>query len=1033
MSLGLAPLLNQLKSKYSEQAEGGKFWEFWSDYLEAERVQLEKAKDDPGWSYANRRWGLGGAIDFEVGDAAKDIQQRRSRLLLNLDAGPEEELSGHRASIRFELRDPPTKGWISAVPFGATAKLEEIPLRGQLKVDWVGLRSEYNRRYSALQKLRNGETAMPGLNAILPYGPMATASGKPFTPILRQVEYDPGQKHSIESALAPNTISLIMGPPGTGKTSVIAEITAQVVAQGGRVLIASQSNLAVDNALEKISPVETVFAVRMGNAESVKLNKDLHWDNAAERYRRILLEKSNAALTSERESVLSLKCSYSAAQINDAIDGTVETVKAVRQFQNAKAAYELASSEHLAASQRLSLANSTYATLITNLGLNEPEVATVLRVAPLVEGKGWSVVDLGRNASELRRVWPLNEVVAEAEKALETYRDKFGTMLRVLRTRRALERRIEESELKDRRLREIKSENEHLEWKRQNASGWEWFTSHVFVWKTDTNDLEVEIRLLDRSGAECDLPRTQSKLASVHGELESTFLECQKLAAKIGTVRISSPRYDRTIVEETNDATDRLLGAELWPGCLEDCFKQALVYRSQAQFLSKNDSLQIIESLASAAEIASLQMEGESARSAFIAVEQILAQAAETLSRVDAEMQVLKSKEWCNQLDGIQEHFDLSASLVVRTADETSIRGLGQQLQCVRLQRSERINRLAAVEEALTLYHARLGSAGLDLREAVLEEANVVAATCSGIAGTKEFALNFDYVIVDEAGRATPLDLLMPIIKGKSIVLVGDHRQLPPLVDREVQRQLDDQGELKETLFQKLYDHMNGTRKTQLLFQYRMSETICSLVKSLSYSDLELHTAGLALERRHPFGPRYSDVHWIRCVGTKNRAYAPNGGTSLRNDAEVGAAIEVLETMSEVLSMSNRTSYSIGVISMYRAQVDAFERALPAPLRDHKIMNIEFGTVDAFQGREKDAVIVSLVGSDPKRVAFFQEVRRLNVAISRTRELLVLIGNLEELGRHPRVGAVPNAVFDLNRLLQAAIVNGSASSGVFHA
>jgi superfamily I DNA and/or RNA helicase len=118
---------------------------------------------------------------------------------------------------------------------------------------------------------------------------------------------------------------------------------------------------------------------------------------------------------------------------------------------------------------------------------------------------------------------------------------------------------------------------------------------------------------------------------------------------------------------------------------------------------------------------------------------------------------------------------------------------------------------------------------------------------------------------------------------------------------------------------------------------------------------------------------------------------------------------------------------------MYRAQVDAFERALPAPLRDHKIMNIEFGTVDAFQGREKDAVIVSLVGSDPKRVAFFQEVRRLNVAISRTRELLVLIGNLEELGRHPRVGAVPNAVFDLNRLLQAAIVNGSASSGVFHA
>lgn len=405
-------------------------------------------------------------------------------------------------------------------------------------------------------------------------------------------------------------------------------------------------------------------------------------------------------------------------------------------------------------------------------------------------------------------------------------------------------------------------------------------------------------------------------------------------------------------------------------------------YLDQAQFLSDHSALQVIEALNSAAEIVDLQLRGELASAALKEAVETLTNASESLSHVDQELQALTARKWCNQLNRIAEHFDLKVELVLDTLNNNSILTLGQRLHNIRSQRSERINRFAAIEEALLPYHARLGSAGLDLKEAVLEEANVVAATCSGIAGTKEFDRDFDYVIVDEAGRATPLDLLMPLIKGKTIVLVGDHRQLPPTVDRDVRQQLDDQGELKETLFQKLYDHIDGTRRTQLLYQYRMLTNINGFVKNLSYSDLELHTAGRALERRHPFGSEYSDVHWIRCIGSKNKAYAPNGGTSLRNDAEVGAAIKLLQTMAGVLSTSNRSSYSIGVISMYRAQVDALERALPAPLRTHKIMKIEFGTVDAFQGREKDAVIVSVVGSDPKRVAFFQDVCRLNVAIS---------------------------------------------------
>jgi superfamily I DNA and/or RNA helicase len=96
-------------------------------------------------------------------------------------------------------------------------------------------------------------------------------------------------------------------------------------------------------------------------------------------------------------------------------------------------------------------------------------------------------------------------------------------------------------------------------------------------------------------------------------------------------------------------------------------------------------------------------------------------------------------------------------------------------------------------------------------------------------------------------------------------------------------------------------------------------------------------------------------------------------------------------------------------------------------------MNVEFGTVDAFQGREKDAVIISLVGTDPNRMTFFQDFRRINVALSRARELLVIVGCADTLGQRKTVGSVPNAVFDLNRLLQQSIAKGTASSEVFHA
>jgi superfamily I DNA and/or RNA helicase len=96
----------------------------------------------------------------------------------------------------------------------------------------------------------------------------------------------------------------------------------------------------------------------------------------------------------------------------------------------------------------------------------------------------------------------------------------------------------------------------------------------------------------------------------------------------------------------------------------------------------------------------------------------------------------------------------------------------------------------------------------VDLQRAIFSEANVIGATCSGIAGAKDFDGDFDCVIVDEAGRTTPLDLLMPIVRGKSIVLVGDHKQLPPFIGEEIKEELTDieKSLVERSLFEDIYD-----------------------------------------------------------------------------------------------------------------------------------------------------------------------------------------------------------------------------------
>ena len=205
---------------------------------------------------------------------------------------------------------------------------------------------------------------------------------------------------------------------------------------------------------------------------------------------------------------------------------------------------------------------------------------------------------------------------------------------------------------------------------------------------------------------------------------------------------------------------------------------------------------------------------------------------------------------------------------------------------------------------------------------------------------------------------------------------------------------------LDQSIFQRVYESSHADRRQALRLQYRMAPAICDIVRELSYqhATLSLETDVSIRKRAHTF-PFLKAVHWIRpTTGGKNIAHSP-GNKGLVNRAETEAAVAIFLRLAKYpIANTDDNPYKIGIISMYKQQSHAIERELRHAQRDYPHIDLEVGTVDSFQGREKDAVIVTFSETDPKKKRFFYDRRRLNVSLSRARELLIVIGSLDVLG-----------------------------------
>ena len=282
-----------------------------------------------------------------------------------------------------------------------------------------------------------------------------------------------------------------------------------------------------------------------------------------------------------------------------------------------------------------------------------------------------------------------------------------------------------------------------------------------------------------------------------------------------------------------------------------------------------------------------------------------------------------------------------------------------------------------------------------DFHAAMLASANVVAATCVGLAAVRGINdVTFDLCIVDEASKATATEVLVPLSRSRRSILVGDPRQLPPFFEKRLLQGAAlsefSERELRLNVFDLLLASLRSDSKARLRSQYRMACPIGNLISDVFY-DGDLVSPRAEAEISFPSYPKL--VTWLDTSRTADHA-EEGVGTSFRNVAECRVIRHVTETLAFTASKRKGAVYDVAIIAGYQAQVKAIEDAI----RDQRVawpgLRIRVNTVDAFQGSQADICIYSVVRSNERgNVGFLREPPRLNVALSRARDLLIIVGD----------------------------------------
>ncbi len=915
------------------------------------------------------------------------------------------------------------------------------------------------------------------------------------------------QQQAVTGAMSAEDLYVIQGPPGTGKTTVISEICLQNAKKGLRTLVASQSNLAVDNALGRLLAHKDIRILRVGRTESIEEdgqkfieeNVGQYWKDhtlkeitaqyearqAREKEVAQKLEETEQAYTELqpvfekwKQAVEDKKAAQSKQQKLQASVEALENKTRARELEQRQAASHKQNIEkkieefQAAIHQAQGLLDSGHGPEWFEQQQQQTS-ETIEQLERVRESRR-----LGEQLAALRRETGLieekrDEVMARAKEKkaiLETVEDmkKVDSLLEVMAAQKIEEvPAITFSLSKLDMIRDKMAERKKLEAyntsvtsaigyvekllgssgvdtaqvKEHALSQAESFTSaniDEFLEKLRAmlkNSQHIDSKLLAKalSGLykrQNDVWRRGAmlKAADVYIE-ESKRAFGQLKKALCGELEKQRQRYleldERGLEqaerqqEELSRIERRMAGLSVSIDVPEDIEQAMADHQTQLAQLQKSQT-EVVQAAADLEQQqASLLAEQTADEKAAQRIAGLAAQLDETAQRLKDKQLELQELESILSTDPEAAYEETAKQLASLSFDMESLKQEQKNFPLLQSVQKQWIGLLETANEH-----------DLDeIRKLYIKHANVIGTTCVASA-RKDFQDNypvFDVVIVDEVSKATPPELLLPMLKGKKVILVGDHHQLPPLLGNDTLEEtleemikensgFEEKRELEklleESLFERLYKNLPDTNKTMLAIQYRMHADIMETISPFYKDENVQLQCGLTdsnKDRDHYLESatvkRHNHLMWLDLPNEpaffEERM---SGGKSLYNPSELAEISRLLVELNDAVAEAKAAGRmpadelkTVGVISFYGEQVKRLQRMIDQELRLPHLL-LRTGTVDRFQGSEMEIILLSMVRNNHNErgdIGFAKDYRRLNVALSRAKQLLVMVGSSE--------------------------------------
>jgi len=305
-----------------------------------------------------------------------------------------------------------------------------------------------------------------------------------------------------------------------------------------------------------------------------------------------------------------------------------------------------------------------------------------------------------------------------------------------------------------------------------------------------------------------------------------------------------------------------------------------------------------------------------------------------------------------------------------------------------------------------------------NINQKLIDSIRVIGATTNHIASKKyaKYNFEFDYVIMDESGKATTAEALIPTVLADKLILVGDHRQLRPMLtsNREVEKWLREKFKTdtdefdswddyfnRPSLFEQVITKIDEDFKSQLEECRRSSKDQVLLTSKCFYEpfgDEPIKPVERPKEKEHNLDLKVDSSIIFLDIGNSYKSEIDGNGSS-KNKMSAELIPQLLKGLDKFDLVKN---YTIGVITGYSAQVREIRKVVRnkvdyRKLKNVKSNNVVISVVDKFQGLEKDIIIFDLVRSRQQTLGFLSNANRINVALSRQKKLLIIVGNLDSI------------------------------------